>query len=157
MLQVHQHPRRSYAGTALRWGGLFGLVAIGLEVAGRLAAGAQLSRTLISLAELACYFVAGVVAARRAGRIEPGFWAGLFAGGAGSLGPLALVSLASTAARYGMGTGLNSGFDAHQVPALVPAASMMGVLLSCVIGAGLGALGAVLGSHGDEPVRVDGR
>lgn len=160
---AQQRLQRNSAGSAFLWGSVFGAGAIAITLigrfilAGRIAralrigirpvAGVTLAGVLLSLAVIACYVLAGLLAARRAGRIDAGIFAGLIAGGIVGLGTLALTLIGLGLARRGlhMGVGLRGGVARPRLvmPVLMPA--LVRMLSSAIVGTGLGALGALVG------------
>ena len=160
---AQQQSRRSGAGAAFLWGGIFGVVVIALRLAERFVVVGRLARVLrlglrpvpgmtllgimLSLAALACYFVAGLLAARRAGRIEPGIFAGLIAGGIAGLGTLVLAIIGTALARQGLRVGAAGGIGIGVRGLVVAglASAVVGMLTSTVVGTGMGALGALVG------------
>ena len=158
---AQQQSRRSGAGAAFLWGGIFGVVVIALRLAERFVVVGRLARVLrlglrpvpgmtllgimMSLAALACYFVAGLLAARRARRIEPGIFAGLIAGGIAGLGTLALGIIGTALARQGLRVGTVGGIGVRGLVVAGLASAVVGMLTSTVVGTGMGALGALVG------------
>lgn len=149
---------RSRAGSAALWGVVCGLVLSALLVVSRLAlAGALLrgiltpGRALLSSAlalavAATLYFVAGVLAGRRARAIEAGLFAGMIAGLI--VGITALVLFAVAALR--MPPGIAGGPQRPAVALARIAVARLGldILLQIAVGAGLGALGGLLGRGG---------
>lgn len=160
---AQQQSRRSGAGAAFLWGSIFGIIIIALRLIERFAVVGRVARVfrlglrptlgvtllgiVLSLAALVCYFVAGLLAARRARRIEPGIFAGLIAGGIAGLGTLALAIIGAALARQGVRVGAAGGIGIG-VRGLVVAglvSAVVGMLTSAVVGTGMGALGALVG------------
>lgn len=162
---AQQQLRRSSAGSAFLWGGVFGAAAIALTLVGRLALVARMARAvrpamrplagvtlvgiILTLAVIACYFVAGLLTARRAGRIEPGIFAGLIAGGIAGLGTLVLALIGVALARRGlrMSVGIG-GIGVSRLAVATLASALVGVVTSAIVGTGVGALGALAGRPG---------
>lgn len=146
---------RSRAGEAALWGMVCGLVLAALLVVGRLALAGAAPRGLLSsgraplssvvaLAVAATlYFVAGVLAGRRARALEAGLFAGMIAGLIVGVTALTLFALAALRVPPGMA-------DGPQRPAvallrIAIARSGLELPLQMAVGAGLGALGGLVG------------
>ena len=160
---AQQQTRRSGAGSAFLWGGVFGAIAVALAVLGQLALVAQMARAIrtaarplagvtlvgimLSLAVITCYFVAGLLAARRAGRIEPGIFAGLIAGSIAGLGTLVLALIGVALARRGlhMRMGAIDGIHSPRLGVATLASALARMVTSAIVGTGVGALGALVG------------
>jgi hypothetical protein len=158
-------PYRSRGGSAALWGILIGLLLIVLIVLHQLllaptarrifSPGGNLIYSLLALlVGAALYFLAGYLAARRSGASEAGLFAGLIAGGIVGLAVLVFTVLAALAVRNGA-----HGVLAARYPALVRAAvrsalarSILDVFVQALVGAGLGALGGLLGRRRTPPV-----
>lgn len=155
---AQQQMRRGGTSSAFLWGGVFGTFAILFNIIGRFLAIGRAARVprvvirplaggilvgiLLPLAVLCCFFVAGLLAARRAGRVEPGIFAGLIAGGIVGAGTL-VVAIASTAmVRHGVRIG---GIGAPRLAVVVLATALGSLAASAVVGTGIGALGALVG------------
>jgi hypothetical protein len=149
---VQQQVRRSgvfgAAAVALNLIGRFmmvGRVARALRPALRLFAGVTLVGILFSLAVISCYFLAGLLAARRARRIEPGIFAGLIAGSIAGLETLALTLIGTAMARHGLRMGVIGGIGSPRLAVAVFAAALVRMVASAAVGTGVGALGALVG------------
>ncbi len=171
---AQQRLQRNSAGSAFLWGGVFGAGAIAITLIGRFmlvgritralhigmrpVAGMTLVGILLSLAVIACYVLGGLLAARRAGRIEAGIFAGLIAGGIVGLGTLALALISVGLARRGLpvGVGIRGGVARPRLvmPVLMPA--LVSMLSSAIVGTGLGALGALAGRPGRNATATGG-
>ena len=152
--------QRSRGGSAALWGIIFGLILAALDVLHQLVVAGAVRRALgpgtsliyTALALLiaaALYFVAGLLAARRANALEAGVFAGLIAGvivGATALA-LTLIVLALRPPLVVRHPGL---VRAAEIAGVVRAA--LGVVVQALIGAGLGALGGLAGRRPTPPV-----
>ncbi len=171
---AQQHPQRNSAGSAFLWGSVFGASAIAIALIGRVilagrivralrigirpVAGVTLGGILLSLAVIACYVLAGLLAARRAGRTEAGIVAGLIAGSIVGIGTLVLTLISVGLAHRGlhMGVGIRGGIARPRLvmPMLMPA--LVRMLSSAIVGTGLGALGALAGRPGRNSTATGG-
>src|SRR5215831_7300140 len=150
--------QRSRAGSAALWGVLIGVLLAVVIVLGLsalttgavLPGNAPLRRVLISSGVVlavvgALYFVAGVLAGRRAQVIEAGLFAGLIAGlivgvTIFALSLLTLASLRTPAAGEPLRQLIRQGLARAAF-----ARAAVGLLLQMAIGSGLGALGGLVG------------
>jgi hypothetical protein len=158
-------------GAIVRWGLLFGgimallgstaaIVTILLE--GSLASDPSSVRaftavTLVSglvscglnVVYLALFFVAGILTARRTGNVRSGALAGLLAGGLGGLinGAVAVTLLFLSPALFPSGStlGIPIAPAATHIPVWIVITAIVGLVIWCGVGAGLGALGALVG------------
>lgn len=111
---------------------------------------------VLSLAVVGCYFVAGLLAARRAGRVEPGIFAGLIAGGIAGLGTVVVAIIGAAMARHGVRMGVIGGIGTPRLAVVVLAAALGRMVASAVVGTGVGALGALVGRPRGNPLVADG-
>lgn len=169
---AQQQVQRSGTGAAFLWGGVFGVSSAALRLLGqfiilwrfarvvrvaiRPVVGLTLLGILFSLAAIACYFLAGMVAARRTGRIEPGIFAGLIAGSIVGLGTLALLLVGVGLVGPGILGGVGSRVPSPRVvmSLLLPILSI--ALSTAFVGTGLGALGALVGRPRGNTAGVGG-
>lgn len=157
-----QHPRRG--STTLLWGLLFGTILALLIVFDRLAlAGALrraglggggvlvsllLSRGVLYVIGLACFFVAGLLAVRRTGAVESGLLAGLMAGAIAGLTNLVFTMVTLSIASHRM---QRAAAVRHLTAALraTVGSGIFSAVVVCIavslVGAGMGALGALAG------------
>lgn len=145
--------QRSRGGSAALWGIIIGLILAALDVlhqlvvagAVRHALGPGTSLIYTALALLiaaALYFVAGLLAARRANALEAGVFAGLIAGVIVGATALALV-LIVLALRPPLVVRHPALLRAEEATGIVREA--LGIVVQALIGAGLGALGGLAG------------
>jgi hypothetical protein len=168
---------------AVKWGLIFGgllillaLINLGIEFAtGTLTAAASpsplasmnigaslLQGCLVFLIELALFFVAGLLTARENGRIGSAAIAGVIAGAlAGVVGAIiAAVTLLSRPLATVVPTGLNMTLEGYHTFLLVVAiiGAILGLALDIGIGAGMAALGGLVGrsqferTHSPQPM-----
>ena len=168
---------------AVKWGLIFGgllillaLINLGIEFAtGTLTAAASpsplasmnigaslLEGCLVFLIELALFFVAGLLTARENGRIGSAAIAGVIAGAlAGVVGAIiAAVTLLSRPAAIVVPTGLNMTLEGYHTFLLVVTifGAILGLALDIGIGAGMAALGGLVGrsqferTHSPQPM-----
>jgi hypothetical protein len=161
-----QQPRRGHP--ALLWGVLFGALLAVLVILDRFflagilrragltggSLGAALIAQMIFFAvALALFFVAGLLAARRAGTVEAGLYAGLLAGLIGGIVALVLSVLFVAGAARHMPAALRlprpQALRARAIYTALLAGglvrSVLGVIAATVIGGGMGALGGLAG------------
>lgn len=146
---------RSRAGSAALWGVVCGLVLAALLVVSRLALagaarrgmltpGRALLSSVVALAVVAAlYFVAGVLAGRRARAIEAGLFAGMIAGLILGITVLWLFVLAALRVPPGIAGGpQRAGISLARIAI---ARSGLDILVQMAVGAGLGGLGGLVG------------
>ncbi len=156
--------QRSRGGSAALWGIIIGLILAALVLLHQLvlagmvrstfALGGSLIYTALALLiAAALYFLAGLLAARRANALEAGVFAGLIAGLIVGLTVLAITVLALVLRDQRIAVA------AVRHPALVRAAvgsavarGVLGVFVQALIGAGLGALGGLAGRRPSPPI-----
>ncbi|MGZ3680630.1 MAG: hypothetical protein ACXWQR_19180 [Ktedonobacterales bacterium] len=165
---AQQQVRRNGASSAFLWGGVFGVVVVvlnllnGFLVAGlavrvlrsalRPLAGVALVGIVLSLTVVCCYFLAGLLAARRARAVEPGIFAGLIAGSIAGLGAFVIALIGAAMARHGLRVGGIGGIGAPRLVASSLAGALVRMLTSAIVGTGVGALGALVGRpRGNAP------
>lgn len=112
----------------------------------------SLLQCVLFLAMLALTFVAGILAARRTGKVGSGSIAGLVTGVVGALtgGIVGLVTIITLVAP-GLQAPADSTMSTGQVQALLIGATIFGVIVGLAvdvgIGAGMGALGGLIGAN----------
>lgn len=158
---AQQQVQRNGASSAFLWGGVFGAVVVvlnlldGFLVAGptvralrpalRPLAGVTVVGIVLSVAVVCCYFLAGLLAARRARAVDPGIFAGLIAGGIAGLGAFVIALIGAAMARRGVHMSVIGGIGAPRLVASTLAGVLVRMLTSAVVGTGVGALGALVG------------
>ncbi len=153
-----QQPRRT--GRGFLWGLLFGAALLALDAINRLVVrggalrlrraplgagvlGVTLDAALLFVVALALYFLAGFVAARRSQSLAAGIVAGLTAGVLVGVVGAALALVLAIRLRDVRGAGLHI-----LLPRLTLLNALLLLLRSSAIGAGMGALGALVGAAG---------
>jgi hypothetical protein len=144
------------ANPTLRWGLTFGVIA-GLVSVGQFAlpyaapgtAAASIAGAAVFIVLLGLYFVAGILAGRRAGSTSSGGLAGLLAGVVATIigGAVTILIVAVAPHTYAQAAGLGHLATPRRVlVALAFAGMLRGLLVQGSCGAGLGALGGLIGA-----------
>ncbi len=156
--------QRSRGGSAALWGIIIGLILAALVLLHQLvlagmvrstfALGGSLIYTALALLiAAALYFLAGLLAARRANALEAGVFAGLIAGLIVGLTVLAITVLALVLRdqRIAVAAVRHTALVRAAVGSTV-ARGVLGAFVQALIGAGLGALGGLAGRRTSPPI-----
>ena len=155
--------QRSWGASAALWGIIIGLILAGLVVLHQLVLAAMLRRgfalggsliyTVLALViAAALYFLAGLLAARRANALEASIFAGLIAGLIVGLTVLviAVLGLVLRDQRVALAAARHLALVRTAVSSTL-FRSVLGVALQALIGAGLGGLGGLAGRRRTPP------